>query len=278
VRDRRRARDQQHPFVAGEQPGQHDLSRCCLVLAGNPGDRRLFGESRRPAPVRRAEGEEGHECDPSLPSDVHEPVVLAIEDAVAVLDPGANLEALKSGKRERLVESATALFHEQGVHRTTLAEVAERAEVPPGNVYYYFKTKDELVGAVLDSYLEQAETLIDTFERGRTPQARLKALVRNWVDMREAVVRHGCPMGTLCAELDKNDSGLDREAVKVMARIIDWAEEQFRQLGKRDARDLALALFSGVQGAALLANAFRDPTILDRQTRHLERWIDSIST
>src|SRR5919204_2127770 len=188
----------------------------------------------------------------------------------------ANSVAVKAGKRERLVESATALFHEQGVQRTTLAEVAKRAEVPLGNVYYYFKTKDELLGPVLDVYLEQAAALIASFERSRTPQARLKALVRNWVDMRDAVVRHGCPMGTLCAELDKNQGGLDREAAEVMARIIDWSEAQFRQLGRPDARDLAVALFAGIQGAALLANTFRDPTILSRQSRHLERWIDSL--
>src|SRR5919198_1091049 len=190
----------------------------------------------------------------------------------------ANSVTLKAGKRERLVESATALFHEQGVHRTTLAEVAERAEVPLGNVYYYFKTKDELVGAVLAGYQEQAATLIDSFEHGRrTPQARLKALVHNWSDMRDAVVNHGCPMGTLCAELDKLQGGLDREAAKVMTRIIDWSEDQFRQLRRQDARDLAVALFAGIQGAALLANTFRDPSLLTRQTRHLERWIDSLS-
>ena len=93
--------------------------------------------------------------------------------------------------------------------------------------------------------------------------------------MRDLVVRHGCPVGTLCAELDKLDGGADRDAAAVMARIIGWAEEQFRELGRRDARDLALALFAGIQGAALLANTFRDPDILTRQGRHLERWIDS---
>ena len=167
------------------------------------------------------------------------------------------------------------LFHEQGVHRTTLAEVAERADVPPGNVYYYFKTKDELVGAVLAGYLAEADRLLESFERARTPQARLKALVRNWSDMSDTVVSHGCPMGTLCVELDKDETGLDREAAKVMAKIIDWAEEQFRQLGRRDARDLAVGLFAGIQGAALLANTFRDPSILTRQARQLDRWIDA---
>jgi AcrR family transcriptional regulator len=168
------------------------------------------------------------------------------------------------------------VVHRQGVERTTIADIARAADVPVGNVYYYFKTKDELVGAVVACYQAQAAVLIQTFERHRSPRARLKALVRNWTDMREIVARHGCPMGTLCTELDKIETGPDREAAAVMALIIDWAEEQFRQLARRDARDLAIALFAGIQGAALLANTFRDPTVLTRQTRHLERWIDTL--
>ena len=183
----------------------------------------------------------------------------------------------RGGKRERLVQSARALLHEQGAQRTTIAEVAERANVPPGNVYYYFKTKDELVGAVLDSYAAEAARLIKTLERRQTPQTRLKALVRNWDEMRDIVARHGCPMGSLCSELDKSASGLGRNGAEVLSLIIDWAEGQFRQIGRHDARDLALALFSGIQGAALLANTFRDPEILRGQTRLLERWIDSVT-
>ena len=82
---------------------------------------------------------------------------------------------------------------EQGVHRTTLADVAEHADVPLGNVYYYYyyyyyyKTKDELIGAVLACYQEEAAALIQAFERQRSPQARLKALVQSWAAMRETV-------------------------------------------------------------------------------------------
>jgi hypothetical protein len=85
-------------------------------------------------------------------------------------------------------------------------------------------------------------------------------------------------MGTLCAELDKTEGGRDRDAAAVTALIIDWAERQFRQLGARDARDLAVGLFAGIQGAALLANTFRDPALLARQTRHLERSIDTLGS
>jgi hypothetical protein len=95
--------------------------------------------------------------------------------------------------------------------------------------------------------------------------------------MRELIARYGCPFGTLAAELDRREDGLDREAARPISVILDWAEDQFRQLGRRDARDLATTLFAGVQGAALLANALRDPTIITGQVRHLDRWIDSLT-
>jgi TetR/AcrR family transcriptional regulator, transcriptional repressor for nem operon len=183
----------------------------------------------------------------------------------------------RGGKRERLVASAGDLLHHQGAQATTLAQVAEAADVPPGNVYYYFKTKDDLVRAVIDARAEQVRALLGSLQARRSPAARLKALAHQWVEMRELVARYGCPFGTLAAELDRRDDGLDREAAKPIAMILDWAEDQLRQMGRRDARELAVNLISGVQGAALLANAFRDPDVMSSQVRHLERWIDGLS-
>jgi TetR/AcrR family transcriptional repressor of nem operon len=183
----------------------------------------------------------------------------------------------RGGKRERLVASAGDLLHRQGVLATTLAQVAEAADVPPGNVYYYFKTKDDLVRAVIESRAEQVGAMLGSLQARRSPGARLKALAHQWVEMRELVARYGCPFGTLACELDRREDGLDREAAKPMGLILDWAEDQFRQMGRRDARDLAVNLFAGVQGGALLANALRDPDIMTGQVRHLERWIDSLS-
>jgi AcrR family transcriptional regulator len=180
------------------------------------------------------------------------------------------------GKRERLVAAAGDLLHRQGVVATTLAQVAEAADVPPGNVYYYFKTKDDLIRAVIDARAGQARAMLGSLQTRRSPAARLKALAHQWAEMADLVARYGCPFGTLAAELDRRDDGLDREAARPIGLIIDWAEDQFRELSRRDARDLAIHLFASVQGAALLANAFRDPQLMTSQVRHLERWIDSL--
>ena len=190
-----------------------------------------------------------------------------------------NSQALSSrpGKRERLIASASELLHHRGVNAPTLAEIAEAADVPPGNVYYYFKSRDDLVRAVIESHQIQVEALFESLERRSTPPARLKALAHSWADMDVPVAEHGCPLGTLCSELNKEGRGLDREAATLFELIIDWAEGQFREMGQRDARELATALIAGVQGAALLANTFQDPKLMRRQVRRLERWIDSLA-
>ena len=183
----------------------------------------------------------------------------------------------RAGKRERLVAAAGDLMHRQGVQRTKIAEVADAADVPPGNVYYYFKTRDDLVRAVIDAQAAQFSAMLASLEGLPAPADRLRALARSWDDMRDLVARHGCPVGNLSSELGKDEDGLERYAARSMNLIIDWAEAQFRELGCPDPRDLAITLLAGVQGAALLANTLRDPGIMTRQVRRLEDWIDSLT-
>ncbi len=181
------------------------------------------------------------------------------------------------GKRERLVAGAREVIHQQGVEKTTIADIARAAEVPVGNVYYYYKTKDELVAAAISSHARDIDAMLDSLQHHRTPKARLKALVRALTDQRELVARYGCPLGSLCSELDKRTDGLERACAQLLQAPIEWAEEQFNMLGRRDARDLAVALFASYQGIALLTNTFRDPDLMTREARRLERWIDSLA-
>lgn len=181
------------------------------------------------------------------------------------------------GKRERLVTGARQVLHAQGVERTTLADIAEAADVPVGNVYYYFKTKDDLVDAVVASRLEDVQVALESLEHHRTPRARLKALVRMLAGQADLTARYGCPQGSLCSELDKRDDGPARGCPDLMRMPIDWAERQFQAMGRRDARELAVALIASYQGIALLTNTFRDPELMVREGRRLERWIDALA-
>ena len=183
----------------------------------------------------------------------------------------------RPGKRERLTAAATQLLHQQGIERTTLADIAKAADVPAGNVYYYFKTKDDVIGAVIDAHVQQIKTTLASIEaRHRSPKARLKALVREFTAQSETVAQFGCPLGSLCSELDKRVTEPGLPAAELMRLPIEWAEAQFRSLGRPDARDLAFDLLAAYEGSALLANTMRDPKVLSGAARRIDRWIDTL--
>ncbi|MEU0571867.1 TetR/AcrR family transcriptional regulator [Nonomuraea sp. NPDC005983] len=183
-----------------------------------------------------------------------------------------------TAKRQRLMTAAAQVVHQQGAERTTIADIARAADVPVGNVYYYFKTKDELVAAALAEHAHQLEILTDRLDRLPDPGERLKGLVEAWISQRDLAARYGCPTGTLAAELDKRDEGgLDMEAGKVIRLLLDWVERQFRELGLPDPEELALTLVGAYQGMSLLANALRDPGVMTRQGTRLISWLDSLS-
>ena len=180
-------------------------------------------------------------------------------------------------KRERLVLAARDLIHSQGIERTTLADVADASGVPLGNVYYYFKTKNELIEAVVGSRMQELIDLLDALDALPSPVDRLKGMIRAAEAKADEIVESGCPMGTLCTELEKRDDGLANVAATMIRRHIDWVETQFRLLGREDAAELAVAFVAAYQGAAVLTNALRDPQILIQESRRLQRWVESLA-
>jgi AcrR family transcriptional regulator len=181
------------------------------------------------------------------------------------------------GKAERLVAAACELVYRQGIGRTTLADIAQAADVPVGNVYYYFKTKDDIVAAVVHAHLHQIESAIATLERRhRRPKARLKALVGVVAEQQDLIAHYGCPYGTLCSELAKRAGGSEPLAAHLMQTLLGWAEQQFRSMGRRDAHDLAVALIATYQGTAVVTSALGQPDLMARHARRLQKWIEAL--
>ena len=76
------------------------------------------------------------------------------------------------GKRERLIAAAAACVYEQGIEKTTLADIAAAAGVPLGNVYYYFKTKNDLAEAVVEAHKREARAMLAAVDAAHDAPAR----------------------------------------------------------------------------------------------------------
>jgi AcrR family transcriptional regulator len=185
-----------------------------------------------------------------------------------------------TGNRAQLIEAAKGLLHQQGLHRTTLAEVANRARIPLGNVYYYFRTKESLAGAVIESHVEALEHLFRSWDTNhRDPRDRLRALLRTYPGEARQILNFGCPHGSLCQELEKLGarSALAKAGARLLGAYLRFAERQFRALGHGNrASPLARDLVASLQGTLLLAHTMRSRALLKERLLRIEQWVDDL--
>ncbi|WP_341677011.1 helix-turn-helix domain-containing protein [Niveibacterium sp. SC-1] len=175
---------------------------------------------------------------------------------------------MSAATRARILEAADQVIRERGAGGMSIAEVARRAGVLKGNVAYYFRTKDALLETVART---RRERLFGTMaSSGCTNTAREE--IESFLDMvqgqAEDLSRCGCPVGSLCTELGKGEQGALPAAATSLREIQIWLHERLaRQLPAREAGQLAERLLSQLQGAAVLAQAYRDPDVVRRQVR-----------
>lgn len=181
-----------------------------------------------------------------------------------------------SDKKEKLVEAARSLIHQNGYRETSIADIAEASDVPLGNVYYYFKTKDELVSAVINQRRDGLRQWYDELETLPSPKARLSQFLHGTSGSIDVMTAHGCPVGSLCQELDKTPSAVTNEVDAVLKEQINWISTQFKQMGREDAQALGMQFIGGLQGAILIAHALKDPTIIASEMDRLQAWLDGL--
>lgn len=185
----------------------------------------------------------------------------------------------KGHTRQLIIEAADDLFYRQGFEHTSFADIAEVVKISRGNFYHHFKTKDEILDAVIKTRINRTEQMLVKWEdESATPEACLKSYIRilltNWTMIKE----YGCPVGTLCSELAKLNHSSKKEANKVFTLFRIWLRNQFKQLSHtEDADMLAMHLLSWSQGVATLGNAFDDLKYVKQEVDRMCDWLDRLS-
>lgn len=182
-------------------------------------------------------------------------------------------------KRDRLVDSAASLFHQKGMMATSLADIAKHAEIPIGNVYYYFKTKDELAQATLEKRKRAMQEICARLdEMLDEPRERLIQMARFFDKAKEEYAKNGCPVFRMITDGGEADGdAVSKAASQIYEDFVAWAEKQFKQLGhEASARELAVSLLAGIQGGAVMAKAFGSSKCLSDEIERLVKWLQSL--
>lgn len=177
--------------------------------------------------------------------------------------------------KAEIIAVADRLFYQGGFEHTSFAEIAAAVNIARGNFYYHFKSKDEILAAVIARRMASTTALLESWRREiDSPRARLSAFVNILAVNGDKIMRYGCPVGSLATELSKLMHAARDAAVGLFDLFRDFLAEQFAALGCAKAEALAMHLLMRSQGVAVLATAYRDPDYVAAEMAAMEDWID----
>ncbi len=184
-----------------------------------------------------------------------------------------------SATREKIVTKADRLFYERGFDATSFADVAEVVGISRGNFYYHFKTKDDILDAVIERRIKDRHAMLaEWVDREQTPKKCVASFIRILVMNGDKIRTYGCPIGTLSSELAKlnHPSGAGARALFDLFRI--WLRRRFEEMGRaEDADTLAMHILARSQGVATLANAYPDEPFLEAEVEEMLAWLDAVA-
>lgn len=125
--------------------------------------------------------------------------------------------------RQRLLDTAGRLFYEQGYRQTGINQIIEEAGIARGSFYYHFSSKDELLSAYLDDFVQdwiaRAEAHLAKVD---DPKQRVTELISYRIASQKRRGLGGCALLKANAGLDEGDEALRKHIRKLKKQIRDY--------------------------------------------------------
>src|SRR5579859_2938849 len=182
--------------------------------------------------------------------------------------------------RDRLIDSARYLFWERGFAGTSMADLLAHAGVNSGSFYHFFESKEALLRAVLEGYLDALRPMVvdPAFATTEEPVERIFAILAGY---RERILstdcQYGCPLGRLALEIDPENRPAHKLIAENFAGWIGAVRECVDELGERlpagtDHEALATFVLVTMEGGVMLSRSAGAVEPFDRAVRQLQQY------
>jgi TetR/AcrR family transcriptional regulator, transcriptional repressor for nem operon len=185
----------------------------------------------------------------------------------------------KQSTYSQIVNAADNLFYRNGFEHTSFTDISNVVSISRGNFYHHFKTKDDILNAVIKERMANTQAMLEEWEKTEeTPEGRItcyiKILLTNW----NKIQHYGCPVGTLCTELAKLNHASKKEATQIFTLFRLWLAQQFEQLGHRENADqLAMHVLAWSQGVATLSSTFQNKEFAEQEVQRITTWLENLN-
>jgi len=183
----------------------------------------------------------------------------------------------KISNREIALQTATSLFLSKGYLVTSMDDIVAESQVSKTNIYYYFKSKEELLSAIIGRMTEQYEQLIARIA-AQTELPVMDRLTRlmQVLSLQDTECLGGCPFLTLYTQTPKEASAIreqisqffDRQLIVLEQLIVQGIAGQEIN-AKLAPKPTAALILSTIEGGLFLQHVNREPAILQQSLHAL---------
>ncbi len=181
--------------------------------------------------------------------------------------------------KQQIIKAADQLFYQKGYNLTSFSDISAVSKIPRGNLNYYFKTKDEVLIAVVQYRVNEMESMLQDWEKEfKTPLERLQRYAKIVSNVKNEVINYGCPMGTLNSELGKVQRDLQIITKEQFGIFENWIKKQFQTMGwGKKSAELTMHLMVWTQGVATMAYIHQDTRLIQKEVKSISSWLTSLS-
>jgi TetR/AcrR family transcriptional regulator, transcriptional repressor for nem operon len=168
--------------------------------------------------------------------------------------------------RQLIVETASRMFRLHGMENVAVADIMKEAGFTHGGFYNHFKSKDALAAeAIASAFDGVASNLSEKLASGKPPHESLSSFIEQYLSPTHRDTKSGgCPAPALSGDAARNGKTVQTAFVKGIETYLDTIAAQIGG-DEQEARQQAIALFSGLVGAMMLSRAVKksDPALSD---------------
>ena len=177
----------------------------------------------------------------------------------------ANLSRKGAKTRQQILNSAFDLFHEHGIHATSVDDILKRSGAGKSQFYHYFKSKED----ILHVLLQGIHTMIKEGQTHFKPMHSWEDF-QNWLSrcidkQKEHDCARACPIGQMAGQLSQDDKLLREDIKNIFQAMKDYPKAFFEKLKANaelveaaDPDAMADMCVAAMQGGAMLAKTYRN--------------------
>jgi AcrR family transcriptional regulator len=170
----------------------------------------------------------------------------------------AENDQIRHETTERILSTSLSLFCEKGYYATSIEDIAKQAQISKGLLYHYFKSKAEVLAALVDRRIEDVLIVMNAAKQKKTPAAQIRHIVEGAladVQRQPEVFRFYLNLFSQ-PKFDPIVATYSQKLMDEQARQFEVQTQMFEKLGVENPRERSLYFSSTLQGIMLMYSTY----------------------